>query len=105
MYKRQQEDVGDVFALADQTYRVSGNASLERVAEAFGTHLEVNAAEENDDTHFDTIGGFIAHAMGHVPRRGEHFEINKLRFEVLHTRGGAVKWFKVYPAPIDKVSQ
>ncbi|MEY4122084.1 MAG: hypothetical protein RLZZ457_922 [Pseudomonadota bacterium] len=100
-----QEDVGDVFALADQTYRVSGNASLERVAEAFGTHLEVNAAEENDDTHFDTIGGFIAHAMGHVPRRGEHFEINKLRFEVLHTRGGAVKWFKVYPAPIDKVSQ
>jgi magnesium and cobalt transporter len=100
-----QEDVGDVFALADQTYRVSGNASLERVAEAFGTHLEVNDAEENDDTHFDTIGGFIAHAMGHVPRRGEHFEINKLRFEVLHTRGGAVKWFKVYPAPIDKVSQ
>jgi magnesium and cobalt transporter len=98
-----QEDVGDVFALADQTYRVSGNASLERVSESFGTHLEVSAAEESDDTHFDTIGGFIAHAMGHVPRRGEHFEINKLRFEVLHTRGGAVKWFKVYPAPQEKV--
>jgi magnesium and cobalt transporter len=97
-----QEDVGDIFALADRTYRVSGDASLERVGEAFGTHLEVTAAEENDDTHFDTIGGFIAHAMGHVPRRGEHFEINKLRFEVLHTRGGAVKWFKVYPAPTDK---
>ncbi|MBU3646531.1 MAG: CBS domain-containing protein [Limnohabitans sp.] len=99
-----QEDVGDIFALADRTYRVSGDASLERVGEAFGTHLEVTAAEENDDTHFDTIGGFIAHAMGHVPRRGEHFEINKLRFEVLHTRGGAVKWFKVYPAPTDKAS-
>lgn len=97
-----QEDVGDIFALADETYRVSGDASLERVAEAFGTHLEVNAAEQNDDTHFDTIGGFIAHAMGHVPRRGEHYEINKLRFEVLHTRGGAVKWFKVYPAPVEK---
>ncbi len=97
-----QEDVGDVFALADETHRVSGDASLERVAEAFGTHLEVNAAEASDDTHFDTIGGFIAHAMGHVPRRGEHYEINKLRFEVLHTRGGAVKWFKVYPAPVEK---
>ncbi len=97
-----QEDVGDIFALADQTYRVSGDASLERVGEAFGTHLEVTAAEESDDTNFDTIGGFIAHAMGHVPRRGEHFEINKLRFEVLHTRGGAVKWFKVYPAPVEK---
>jgi magnesium and cobalt transporter len=43
--------------------------------------------------------------MGHVPKRGEHFEINQLRFEVLHTRGGAVKWFKVYPAPADKVQQ
>jgi magnesium and cobalt transporter len=100
-----QEDVGDIFALADQTYRVSGDASLERVGEAFGTQLEVTAAEESEDTHFDTIGGFIAHAMGHVPRRGEHFEINKLRFEVLHTRGGAVKWFKVYPAPADKAPQ
>lgn len=97
-----QEDVGDIFALADQTYRVSGDASLDRVGEAFGTHLEVTAAEASDDTNFDTIGGFIAHAMGHVPRRGEHFEINKLRFEVLHTRGGAVKWFKVYPAPMEK---
>jgi len=100
-----QEDVGDIFALADQTYRVSGDASLERVGEAFGTHLEVTAAEASDDTNFDTIGGFIAHAMGHVPRRGEHFEINKLRFEVLHTRGGAVKWFKVYPAPAEKTTQ
>ncbi len=100
-----QEDVGDIFALADHTYRVSGDASLDRVGEAFGTHLEVTAAEETDDTHFDTIGGFIAHAMGHVPRRGEHFEINKLRFEVLHTRGGAVKWFKVYPVPEEKSPQ
>ena len=99
-----QEDVGDIFALADGTYRVSGDASLDRVAEAFDTHLEVTQAEANDDTNFDTIGGFIAHAMGHVPRRGEYFEINPLRFEVLHTRGGAVKWFKVYPLPNPRAS-
>lgn len=97
-----QEDVGDIFTLADETYRVSGDAALDRVAEAFDTVLEFNNAEENGETNFDTIGGFIAHAMGHVPRRGEFYEINKLRFEVLHTRGGAVKWFKVYPAPLEK---
>lgn len=99
-----QEDVGDIFALADHTHRVSGDASLERVAEAFETDLDVSTGEAHDDTHFDTIGGFIAHAMGHVPRRGEHFDIQQLRFEVLHTRGGAVKWFKVYPVPHDKTS-
>jgi magnesium and cobalt transporter len=96
-----QDDVGDIFTLADDTFRVSGDASLERVAEQFGTELEINAAELSDDTDFDTIGGFIAHAMGHVPRRGEYFEINKLRFEVMHTKAGMVKWFKVYPSPVD----
>ena len=93
-----QEDVGDIFALADQTYRVSGDASIERVAEAFGTKLDVTHDDDSDDTRFDTIGGLIAHAMGHVPKRGEHYELNGLRFVVLHTRGGAVKWFKVSPA-------
>jgi magnesium and cobalt transporter len=97
-----QEDVGDIFALADQTYRVSGDASIERVAEAFGTKLDVTHDDDADDTRFDTIGGLIAHAMGHVPKRGEHYELNGLRFVVLHTRGGAVKWFKVYPAVADK---
>lgn len=92
-----QKDVGDIFALADKTYRVSGDASIQRVAEAFGKNWALPDEGEREGEDFDTIGGYIAHAMGHVPRRGEHFEINSLRFDVLHTRGGAVKWFKVYP--------
>ena len=96
----QEDDAGDIFALADRTYRVSGDTSVERVAEAFATALEVAQADAaSADNKFDTIGGLIAHAMGHVPRRGEHFDVNDLRFEVLHTKAGAVKWFKVYPVP------
>ena len=30
------EDEGDIFGLADRTYRVSGDTSIERVNEAFG---------------------------------------------------------------------
>ena len=96
-----QDDVGDVFALADRTYRVSGDASLERVGEAFGVTLDAPKDDPEDDAHFDTIGGLIAHLMGHVPRRGELHDMQGLRFEVLHTKGGAVKWFKVYPTPVD----
>lgn len=96
-----QDDVGDVFALADRTYRVSGDASLERVGEAFGLTLEVPKDHHEDDAHFDTIGGLIAHVMGHVPRRGEMHDLQGLRFEVMLTKGGAVKWFKVYPSPDD----
>jgi len=85
------EDQGDIFGLADRTYRVSGDTPIERVAEAF----EVAIAGSDSDKHFDTIGGLIAHEMGHVPKRGEHLQLSGLHFVVLHTKGGAVRWFKV----------
>lgn len=85
------EDDGDIFALADGTWRVSGDTAIERINESFGLKL----AEDG----FDTIGGLIAHTMGHVPKRGETHELDDLRFVVLHTKGGAVKWFKVMPVP------
>jgi magnesium and cobalt transporter len=87
------EDAGDIFGLADHTYRVSGGSTLERVSEAFGVALAPTDAEQE----FDTIGGLIAHEMGHVPKRGEEHVMAGLRFVVLHTKGGAVRWFKVSP--------
>jgi magnesium and cobalt transporter len=86
-------DAGDIYALADKTYRVSGDTAIDRVGEAFGVQL----ASGNTEESFDTIGGLIAHEMGHVPRRGEHHAMAGLHFAVLHTKGGAVKWFKVSP--------
>ncbi|MFN9470799.1 HlyC/CorC family transporter [Acidovorax sp.] len=85
------EDAGDIFALADRTYRVSGDTPIERVDESFGVTLQGSDREEA----FDTIGGLIAHEMGHVPKRGEQVELGGLHFVVLHTKGGAVRWFKV----------
>ena len=87
------EDEGDIFALADRTYRVSGDTPIERVSEAFG----VTIAGSDPDETFETIGGLIAHEMGHVPKRGEKAVLCGLQFVVLHTKGGAVRWFKVTP--------
>ncbi|MFM1907030.1 MAG: hypothetical protein RLZZ591_707 [Pseudomonadota bacterium] len=89
------ENPGDIYALADRTYRVSGDIAIDRVNDAFGVTL-VGADPEDE---FDTIGGLIAHEMGHVPKRGERYSLCGLDFVVLHTRGGAVKWFKVSPSP------
>jgi len=88
------EDEGDIFGLSDRTYRVSGDTSIERVNESF----EVQLAPTDGVQDFDTIGGLIAHEMGHVPKRGEFHTMAGLNFVVLHTRGGAVRWFKVSPA-------
>ena len=84
------EDEGDIFGLPDRSYRVSGDTAIERVNEAFSVRLP--------ETDFETIGGLVAHEMGHVPKRGEHYTLTGLHFTVLHTKGGAVRWFKVSPA-------
>jgi magnesium and cobalt transporter len=88
-----EQDEGDIFGLADRTYRVSGDTPVERVEEAFAVQIE----PDEDDNDFDTIGGLIAHEMGHVPKRGESHVLAGLNFVVLHTKGGAVRWFKVSP--------
>ncbi len=88
------DNEGDIFGLSDKTYRVSGDTSVERVNEAF----QVTLAATDTDNEFDTVGGLIAHEMGHVPKRGETHVMGGLNFLVLHTKGGAVRWFKVSPA-------
>jgi magnesium and cobalt transporter len=84
---------GSVYTLADGTHRVAGDAPIGSVNEAFGTEFP------EDD--FDTIGGLVAHEFNRVPRRGETVDVGGLRFVVMLTRGGAVRWFRVsrLPAP------
>lgn len=83
------EEEGDIFSLADGTWRISGDTPIARINEHFDLQLP--------DDDVDTVGGLIAHEMGHVPKRGELHSLQGWRFEVLHARGGAVKWFKARP--------
>jgi magnesium and cobalt transporter len=76
-----------VYTLADGTHRVAGDAPIGSVNEAFGTTFS--------DADFDTIGGLVAHEFNRVPRRGEMVDVGGLRFSVMLTRGGAVRWFRV----------
>ncbi|WP_235823323.1 HlyC/CorC family transporter [Azohydromonas sediminis] len=82
---------GGIYTLADGTHRVAGDVDVEHVAQTFGVTLPTD--------EFDTIGGLVAHEFGRVPRRGESVDIAGLRFTVMLTRGGAVRWFKVSRAP------
>ena len=87
------EEEGDIYSLADGSYRVSGDTPVERINEDF--EVRITSSDPEDEDSFDTIGGLIAHEMGHVPRRGEYITLDGLNFVVMHTRGGAVRWFKV----------
>lgn len=85
------DDDGDIFGLSDRTYRVNGDTSVARIEEAF----DIVFPRVTNGANFETIGGLIAHDLGHVPKRGEQHELAGLRFVVLHTKGGAVRWFRV----------
>ncbi|MFT3856806.1 MAG: transporter associated domain-containing protein [Aquabacterium sp.] len=87
----EEDSPSSIFTLADGSQRVAGDASIVSVNETFQTQLP-----EED---FDTIGGLVAHELGRVPRRGEFVDVGGLRFMVMLARGGAVRWFKVTPAP------
>ena len=76
-----------IYTLADGSHRVAGDAAISGVAQAF----DVELPQED----FDTIGGLVAHEFGRVPRRGEAVHVGGLEFEVMLTRGGAVRWFRV----------
>jgi magnesium and cobalt transporter len=76
-----------IYTLADGSHRVAGDVPIGSVNEAFGTAFP--------EAGFDTIGGLVAHESGRVPRRGEAVEMGGLRFVVMLTRGGAVRWFRV----------
>ncbi len=80
-----------IYTLADGSHRVAGDVAIGAVNAAFGTTL----AEDE----FDTIGGLVADELGRVPRRGEAVDIGGLRFMVMLTRGGAVRWFRVARVP------
>jgi magnesium and cobalt transporter len=84
-------DQGDIYSLVDKSFRVAGHTSIERLNEAF----EINLPTEVDEENFDTIGGLIAHEMGHVPQRGEYMDMQGLRFEVMHSKAGVVKWYRI----------
>jgi len=85
-----QEDVGEIYSLVDKSYRIAGHTSVEKFNQYFETTLQAN-----DDEEFETIGGLIAHLMGHVPTKGEHFDTKGWRFEVMHSKSGVVKWYRV----------
>lgn len=53
-----------------------------------------------DDSSYETIGGFVIHQLGFIPRGGESFEANGYRFTVMdmdHRRVSRVKVKSLHP--------
>ena len=51
-------------------------------------------------SEFDTIGGIVMHALGHVPKRGESVVIGALEFKILRSSNRRINLLEVYPAMV-----
>jgi magnesium and cobalt transporter len=71
------EEDGHIKKLPDESFIVKASTVIEEFNEYFKTDFS--------DEEFDTIGGIVLQAFGHLPRRGETVKIKNLRFKVLHS--------------------
>jgi len=70
----------DVVRRADGSLLVDGGVSIARLREALGREVETPPEEAGS---YQTLGGLVMARLGRVPKVGDCFEFDRLRFEVL----------------------
>lgn len=90
-YDAPRED--DIVPLEDNVFLISGRTDLEDLAE------ELDLKVESDEV--DTIGGYLSHLAGRVPKPGECFTIADKRFTVQDADAKQVRTIKVDAVPED----
>lgn len=69
----------DIVAEGEGVFLVSGRADIDDVTEEL--HLDVNGSG------FETVSGYVQHAIGRIPRPGEVFEHEGVQIEVVDADG------------------
>ncbi len=91
------EHADQIVAEADGRFRIKALTEISVFNQQFGTTLP--------DAEFDTIGGFIAEHLGHVPRRGDVVELDGLHFEVLRADARQALLFQLTRRASDTAQQ
>lgn len=84
------DDESSVKQLEPNSFHVKANATIEDFNEYFAT--------EFSDEEFDTIGGLVLQAFGHLPDRGETVDLNGMHFEVLNADSRRLRLLRVITA-------
>ncbi len=89
-------DIADEYDIDEETLIVP-RESGEYVVKALTPLADFNARLDTALEHgeIDTVGGLVMAKLGHVPRRGEHIELDGLRFEILRADSRRVHLLKV----------
>lgn len=81
-----------IFRRDEHEFSVKARTTIEDFNDYFGV--------EFSDDEFDTIGGLVINALGHLPKRGETVELGSLRFTVMRADSRRVHLLNVIcPTP------
>ena len=81
------EEEAQIKGRDDGSYAVKAVTPVEDFNEFFRTQL--------DEEEFDTIGGVVLKAFGHLPRRGESVTIGELTFTILNADNRVIRLVQV----------
>ena len=81
------DDDSAITQLEPNSYNVKANVPIED----FNEYFDKNISEDE----FDTIGGIILQAFGHVPERGEKVFLEDMEIEVLHADSRRLRLLRV----------
>ncbi len=73
--------------LSENSYQVKARVEIEEFNSFFNSQLS--------DEEYDTIGGIMMQAFGHMPARGEEMTIDGLKFEIAAADNRRIKSLKV----------
>ena len=73
------DDEPEAIQREDGTWLLDGTLTIEKFKQLF----DVETLPDEATGNFHTIGGFVMLQLGHVPRATDHFEWDKLYFEVV----------------------
>jgi putative hemolysin len=68
----------EVQKIAERTFRFNANIGIEEASDILGISLR------SEDAEYDTLGGFIFHLFGKIPRENESILYKNIRFTVQH---------------------
>jgi CBS domain containing-hemolysin-like protein len=85
------ESKKEIVVLEEGKYRIFGKMPIEEFNEEIGSKIP---CEE-----FDTVGGYIFHAIGRVPKRGETVEHENLQFTVEKMKGPRIISLRLQKKP------
>ncbi len=71
----------------DTEYTAKAQVDIEDFNEHFGAKL--------DEADYDTIGGLVTHAIGHLPKRGESVVIDRFEFQIVRADSRKIRLLNV----------